>query len=77
MGVGESGFERARLVEASGLICCDQMDTRGTVGFLEHVGLSNKILKLCIWQKLFIASSVGPELKSHISGRFNSRCTPL
>ena len=34
------------------------------VGVLQYVGLSKKFLKLCIWQKLFIASSVGSELKS-------------
>ena len=28
------------------------------------MGLSNKFLKFFIWQKLFIASSVGSELKS-------------
>ena len=33
-------------------------------GVLQYVGLSNKFLKLYIWQKLFIASSVGSELKS-------------
>ena len=44
----------------------DHTDTRGTDGFSYDVGFSNKFLKLCIWQKLFITSSVGSEIKSSI-----------
>ena len=44
MEVGERGFERARVLEASGLICYDQINMRGMVRFLEHIGLSNKFL---------------------------------
>ena len=32
MEVGEPGFERARVLEASGLICYDQINTQGTDG---------------------------------------------
>ena len=64
MEVGEPGFEHERVLEASGLICYDQNEGLVGVGFLYHVGLSNKFLKLYIWQRLFIASSVGSELKS-------------
>ena len=55
--------ERARVFEAPGLICYHQIDTRGIGGAFVALSLSNKLLKLCIWEKLFIASSVGSESK--------------
>ena len=47
--VGESGFKRARVLEASGPICLDQINRRGIGGDLWHMGLSSKFLKLYIW----------------------------
>ena len=65
MEVRGPGFERSGSLEISGFICFDQIDTQGLMGFLRvFFGLCNMFLKSCIWQKPFITSSAGSELKS-------------
>ena len=68
MEVGEPGFELARVLEASGFICYDQIKTRG-IGVVFVACGSNKFLKLYIWQKVFIGSSVGLQLKPSNRGK--------
>ena len=40
MEVGEPNFERARVLEASGLICYDQISTRGIGGVFVACGFA-------------------------------------